>query len=272
MNAEEIKSLRGLVATVVLTGSVMEEFSQCREDMRAWCVTNGFINVEWLNFSAQLVEVGRDQVIAHAAENKYNFALMIDADATFKPELLAQMLQSAFDTVPDSDALGAYAQLKHSPFLPVIDTGTGTWEAHFPGEGILSCIRTGGHCVLVKTSAWEKFGPPWFRTRNTLRPLDVMKELDNFARVHNHGVNPFAGKDWTKLLDETTRTQGGVISGVGEDSGFCDALLAAGGKLYVDTNIVTGHIRKVNTSPDDLRDAMRAKSRLLAASVGVKKS
>lgn len=272
MNPEDLKKLRGLVASVVLTGSVLEEFSQCLMDMRAWCVEQGFINVEWQHFSAQLVETGRDQVVAHAKKNNYDFALMIDADAVFKPELLAQMLQSAFVSVPDSDALGAYAQLKHHPYLPVIDTGTGTWEPHFPGEGILQCIRTGGHCIMVKKSAWQKFGPPWFRTRDTLRPADAMRELDNYARVNNDGKNPFAGETWTKLLDKASLENGGVISSVGEDSGFCDALLAAGGRLYVDTNIVTGHITKKTIMPSDLRDSIREKSRLLAASVGVKQT
>jgi hypothetical protein len=269
MQAEDLTKLRGIVATVVLTGSVMEEFSQCLGDMRAWAIEHGFVNVEWQQFSAQLVEHGRDAVIQHAKDNDYDFALMIDADAVFGADTLGKMLHSAFMRVPQSDALSAYAQLKHEPYLPVIDTGTGTWEPHFPGEGILQCMRVGGHCIMVKKSAWQKFGPSWFRTRKTLRPVDALREVDNYARINKHGENPLEGETWTDLMNKATEESGGVISAVGEDSGFCDALCAAGGLIYVDCNIVTGHVTKRTIKATDLRDALKDKEKRLAAAVGV---
>ncbi len=122
---------------------------------------------------------------------------------------------------------------------------------------------------MVKSSAWNRFGPSWFRTRNTLKPMDALREVDNYARVHNHGENPLVSEVWQGLMEQATEEQGGSVSAVGEDSGFCDALLAAGGQLYVDTNIVTGHVTKKTVKATDLRDAMRDKQKMLALSVGV---
>lgn len=266
---DELKNLRGLVATVVLTGSVMEEFAACLMEARAHCITNGYTSIEWLTFPAQLVEAGRDTVLEHARDQNYDFAILIDADAVFNADLITAMLMSAFVTAADSDALGAYAQLKHDPYLPVIDTGTGTWEPHFPGEGILPCIRTGGHCILVKASAWQRMPQPWFRTRRTMKPMDALREVDNYARIKNDGKNPLDTADWRLLMEKASEEFGGVIASVGEDSGFCDSLLAHGGKLYVDCNIVTGHIAKKTIRAQDLREAMKSRQRKLGLSVGV---
>jgi len=265
----ELKDLRGLVATVVTTGTVMEEFSQCLCNMRAWCVTEGFVNIEWQQFSATLVEAGRDAVVAHAKENSYDFVLMVDADAVFKDTMLFEMLETAFVAAPESDAVSAYAQLKHPPYLPVIDTGTGTWEPHFPGEGILKCMRVGGHCILIKPSAWNRFGPPWFRTRNTLKPMDALREVDNYARINNHGENPLADAAWLSLMNKATEEFGGSTATVGEDSGFCDTLSAYGGSIFVNTNIITGHVTKRTIFAKDLRDSLQEKKAKLALSVGV---
>ena len=266
----ELNKLRGLCASVVISGTVQEEFSSCWAEMRAYNITTDFTSVEYGYFSAQLVEQGRDQVCAHALKENYEWLLMVDADAVFKADLLQELLHTAFVTHPDSHAVSAYAQLKHKPYLPVIDTGTGTWEPHFPGEGVLSAIRTGGHCILVKVSALRLFGPPWFRTRQTLKPMDALREVDNYARITLSGKNPFSEiSAWDELMEKAQSEYGGVSSAVGEDSGFCDALLASGGKLYVNTNVVTGHIAKHTINADMLRDEMRKKVALPKLSVGV---
>jgi len=44
---------------------------------------------------------------------------------------------------------------------------------------------------------------------------------------------------------------------VGEDSGFCDRVKAAGGFIAVDTSVVAGHTVKRVIKADDLREAMK---------------
>lgn len=265
-----LRGLKGLVATVVTTGHVEENFAWNLMEMRSWCDRNDFHNVEWRSFHAVLVEHGRDEVLRHALSEGYDFVLQIDADAAPIPaDALLRILHTAFIAVPDSAVVGAYAQLKTPPYLPTIDTGTGTWEVHFPGEGILPVIRTGAHFILVKPPILTKFGPPWFRTRLSFRPIDALREVDNFARLNRHGKNPLAGEEWTSLLEAAREQSGGVESPVGEDSGFCDAVLAAGGKIYVDTDLVIGHIGKKLITPEMLKEEMDKRVKKVKRAVGV---
>ena len=270
---EHLQNLRGCIATVCLSGLVDEYFSQAREDMRSWNDKNGFVNVEYLTVSATLVEPGRDSILEHALKQDppYDFVLQIDADAAPIPqEALAQILYSAYIEAPDSDVVGAYCQLKHKPYLPTIDTGTGTWEPIFPGEGLIPVIRTGGHFLLTKTGILTKFGPPWFKTRRTMRPIDALTEVDNYARLKLHGENPFRDNDaWEDLQTKAREEGGGVVSTAGEDSGFCDALKAVGGKIYVNTNLVIGHVAKRIIKPSDLKDTLTKKGEMFDSVVGI---
>jgi len=280
MNEEELdlRSLRGLVATVVLTGSVDEHYAQSLSNVRSWCDRNGFHNIEWANFQAQLVEAGRDAVCHHAldpsgdgSENAYDWIIQIDADAAPIPEdVVAALLYDGFVQVPHADVVGAYCQLKNPPFLPTIDTGTGTWEPHWPGEGLLPVMRTGGHCLLIKTPILRRFGPPWFKTRRTIMPLDAIAELDNYARCKLDGENPLRESPaWQKLVEKASEDQVGAPAHVGEDSGFCDAVKAVGGSIYVNADLVVGHVGKRIISPRDLRDEKRKGERKVRAMCGL---
>jgi hypothetical protein len=273
---DALRELRGLVATVVLTGSVDEYYAQALSNVRSWCDRNGFHNIEWAAFQAQLVEAGRDSVIEHALapapnEPPYDWIIQIDADAApIQEDIVLQLLHDAYVLVPEANVVGAYCQLKSPPYLPTIDTGTGTWEPIFPGNGLIPVIRTGGHCLLIKTPILGVFGPPWFRTRRTVRPVDAFAEVDNYARIKLSGKNPFADlEEWGKLVTSVKEESGGGVHNVGEDSGFCDAVVAAGGRIVVDTNIVVGHVGKKIYSPIDLRESMneRKATNLLACGV-----
>ena len=267
---EQFSKLRGLCATVVTSGVVEPQFAQCHEDMRSFNDVNGLRSVEYKQFSASLVEAGRDAVVAHAIQQNYDYILMTDADATFPPDALYKILDTAYNKVPDSDLVGGYCQLKGS-LVPTIDTGTGTWELHFPGEGILPVIRTGAHFILCKRSVFDKMGPPpWFRTRHAPRLLDVLYEVDGASRQAFSGENPFSRMDeWKKLMDAAAKNAGGGPSSVGEDSGLCDRLRAAGGRIYVDTDIVTGHIYKDVITPAKLKEALEKRQKTARLVCGV---
>lgn len=274
MNPEEtsrLQALPGVVATVITTGAEDPHFGQALSDMRSFNDRNGWHRVEYIKIHCPFVETGRDEVVEHALKQRYAWLLMIDADAApFAPESLARILHTAFVAAPHADVVGAYCQLKNPPFLPTIDTGSGTWEAHYPGEGILPVIRTGGHFLLVKPSICTRFGPPWFRTRRTLRPIDALAEVDNYARVKEAGENRLTQTEtWRNLLDQAKAEGGGAVSTVGEDSGFSDAVKAAGGTIVVDTRIYVGHVGKRVVAPEMLNDEMKRREARLRAAVGV---
>jgi hypothetical protein len=267
---EQFGKLRGLCATVVTTGSVEALFAQCHEDLRSFNDRNGLHSIEYKQFYAALVEAGRDAVVAHALANQYDFLVMIDADATFAPDALYKILDTAYNAVPDSDAVGAYCQLKGA-MTPTLDTGSGTWEIHYPGEGVIPVIRTGAHFILCKASAFQKMGPaPWFRTRHAPRALDVLAEMDGMSRQAFSGSNPFSSmQEWKKLLEAAAKNSQGGPSSVGEDSGFCDRLLASGGRIYVNCDIVTGHIYKDVITPRKLKERVDKHERAVRLHVGV---
>ena len=171
----QLTGLRGLVATVCTTGSIRPQFSQCLSNMRDWNTRNGFQQVEYRYFHAVLVEAGRDNAVKHMlqpspGEQSYDWMLQIDADATFPQDTLAKLLNTVYVTRPQFDAIGAYSTLKSWPYLPTIDTGSGTWEEHYPGEGILQVIRTGAHCLLTKQSCFQRVSDPWFRSKLHMQP------------------------------------------------------------------------------------------------------
>jgi len=268
----DIRELSGLVATVVLTGSIEPDFAYNLMEMRSYNEANDFKKIEYQQFDAKLVEAGRDAAVAHAIKTDYHWILQIDADAApFPPNALLVLLQDAFVDFPQADVVGAYCQLKSPIPLPTIDTGTGTWEEHYPDTGVLPVIRTGAHFLLAKRSAFAKMGAaPWFRTRTSQRALDAMFEVDSFARCNLDGENPLtANPEWDTLLHSAVATSRGGPSHVGEDSGFCDRLRAVGGTILVDTRVVAGHIGKQNITPDMLRDAMESRDRNIRMACGI---
>ena len=267
-----LNSLPGLVATVCTTGFVEPDFAYNLMELRSFNERSDFRKVEYRQFDAKLVEAGRDAAVEHALTNGYQWILQIDADAApFPPDALVKLLQTAYVEVPHADHVGAYCQLKSPVPLPTIDTGTGTWEEHYPDTGVLPVIRTGAHFVLTKRSAFERLGnPPYFRTRHAGRPIDALFEVDNFARCNLDGENPLTvNPEWDTLLHSAAKVSSEGPANVGEDSGFCDRLRAVGGSIFVDTRIVAGHIGKRQITPDMLRDALESRDRNVRMACGV---
>lgn len=268
----DLSALRGLVATCVGVGGVDSDFASAREEMRVFCVENGFKNIEWRTFPCVLVEAGRDEVAMHALREGYDWVLQIDADAApFPPDALLRLLRRAYVDAPDADAVGAYCQLKQPPYIPTIDTGTGTWEVHYPGEGLLPVIRTGGHFLLAKTSAYRRMGAaPWHRTRLAPSLLRTLSELDGAARQHFDNRNPFSDlPQWDVLVSAARSGPHTGESSVGEDSGFCDRLITMGGRIYVDTDLVAGHVTKSFITPQMLKAQIETRDRQVRAACGI---
>jgi hypothetical protein len=268
-----VRGTRGLVSSIALSGYIRPEFSQCWAEMRSWNDRNGLLQVEYRHDNGVLIESARDAVCMHALKEKYDWVLQIDADAApFAPDSCARMVQTLFVTHSFLSALGAWAQVKGFPHHPTIDTGSGTWEEHYPGEGIIPVIRTGAHFLMVKVDAFKRMGPPpWFRTRIAPNPLQAMKEVDNWARQRHRGRNPLWTKQWELLMEEA------YLSGpprgvgpVGEDSAFCDNLRSFGMMMAVDTDMVVGHVATKTIMPSDFIEAYGRQLREQRLALGVR--
>ncbi len=267
----DLRTLPGLVATCITGAIVAPEFSDALAELRSYNDRNGIHKVEYKKFYAALVEEGRDNAVRHMLKEKYAWVLQIDADAGFFPaDSVMRMLTTLYHAMPHAHVLGGYCQLKGYPYFPTIDTGTGTWEEHYPGEGVIPVIRTGAHFFMCKREAFAMTGPPWFRTRLAEAPLHAMIDVDNFARTRLGGENPFAKHaEWETLMMQARKLTPSVTH-VGEDSSFFDKLRAVGGHAYVDTDLVVGHTASKTISPTDFIDAMKKHKQTQAACVGLR--
>ena len=268
--SQTLQDLKGLVAVVSLTGTIRDQTAVCLSNMRSFNDRNNWHNIEYATFPAVLVEAGRDDAAKHMLVNNYEWMLQIDADAApFADLAVPHFLNRLFVDFPQFDMMGGYCQLRPSG-QPTIDTGSGTWEEHYPGEGVLPVCRTGGHFFMVKQQAFKRFGPPWFRTRLPNAPVRAMKDLDNFARMKLGGNNPLTEHpEWDTLLHEAVRVSGPEQTPVGEDSAFCDNLRASGGLIAVDTDFVVGHVGTEIIMPQKYVDNVKTARRRERMLVGV---
>lgn len=261
--AQQIQIPPGLFV-VTTYGSVTQQTTQAIWDLRSFSEAQGLKNVGWMMVPGALVEKARNDAVRAMLNGLKNhqtgeairceWLCFCDADMVPPPDALTRILGTAYGTHPWADVVGGYCNLRGDIALPTIDTGTGTWESHFPGRGVLEVIRTGAAFLLCKRHVFERFPAPWFRLRVPARPLDFMAEIDNWARIKMDGKNPFRdlpGKPWEKLMQlaaSDPSSAPGQFSPfeVGEDSGFCDRVHAVGGlRIVVDTNIEIPHLDTV---------------------------
>lgn len=229
-------------------GQIRVETAMCLAEGRLHMAQRG-MPIQQAHFGGALVDKARnDACRALLANPNLGYLIFVDGDMTFPVPALAQLVQSAYTHAQWADVLGGYCVLRNGA-IPTIDTGTGTWESHFPGGGVKEVIRTGGAFLLVKRHVLERVAQPWFACRFPMRWLDALAEIDNFARTKFDGANPFRdlpGQPWERLTEIASadpQSAGPTVGfEVGEDSGFCDRVRAAGLRVAVDTDVEIGHI------------------------------
>ncbi len=264
----EIQIPPGLVV-VTTYGSITQQTAQSLMEMRSFSEAQGLRNIKYSMIPGTLVEKARNEAVRMMLRENFGWICMIDGDMQFDPNSLvapadqrAGLLQVAFGEQPHWDVLGAYCPLRGEMAIPTIDSGTGTWESHYPNSGVIPVMRTGGAFLLVKRRVFEGMADPWFRMRVPARPIDFMAEVDNYCRMKFNGANPFRhipGDYWEKLeqcaKDDPSAVQFTPVE-VGEDSGFCDRAKMAGFQLAVHTGVVCGHVEQRVTTWADHKKAM----------------
>ncbi len=268
----------GGVVAVTTYGQITGATAECLMNARSFNEKHGVTNVHYIMVPGTLVDRARNDAVRRALEAKAGWLMFIDGDMTFTENSIYELLVAAYHTRPDADMIGGYCNLKGEPYMPTIDTGTGTWEEHYPGEGIIEVIRTGAAFILMKMHIYGVLKAPWYSTRTPKRAIDHLAEVDNFARCKLNDHNPFRelpGTPWEKLeraaMDDRGAVQGvWQPSEVGEDSSFCDRVKASGFRVFVNTNIATGHVETRVLTWKDHRDAMRKRENdsLLMSGIG----
>ena len=263
---------------VVLTtyGSITMETMAAWGNMREHTIRAGITPV-WSMVHGTLVDRARNQAVVEFLRNQppLGWMLFVDGDAIFGADSLLKILMTAYGDYPQADAVGAYCTLRGEPYLPTIDTGTGTWESVLPGQGVMEVMRTGSAFILLKRHCFERVEGPWYGTRNPMRPLDALAEVDNFAHTKFDGRNPLADTaEWQALLkcakdDPSSQQPHNITQFVGEDSNWCDRMRFAGMRVFVNTDVEVHHLDRVVRSAKDHREVMERNAALTRVLVGV---
>lgn len=265
---------------VVVTtwGSLCMEMVQSLMEMRAVCQDAGLKPI-WSFVPGSLVDRARNQAVVQFLNIKppLGWLLFVDGDAVFQPNALLSLLQVAYGSHTFADAVGGFCTLRGDPYLPTVDTGTGTWESWLPGQGVVEVMRTGSAFILIKRHVFEKIPGPWYGTRNPMRPIDALAEVDNFAHTKFDGKNPLTDvPEWQALLkcakdDPSTHARKDIAAFVGEDSNACDWMAFQGLRIFVHTDVEVHHVDRVIRSAADHRDTMKKRDSLLRHCVGLQK-
>lgn len=274
--SNEIQVPAGM-AVLTTWGQITMETYHAIGALREKCVRDK-LNVVWNTVPGSLVDRARNNAVAQflAHQPPLGWLLFIDGDAAFAPDALHHLLAFAYGEGKDfCDAVGGYCTLRGEPYLPTIDTGTGTWESVLPGQGPLEVMRTGSAFILLKRQCFEKVPGPWYGTRNPMRAIDAMIEVDNFARTRFDGQNPMASTpEWQTLLqcakdDPGSRAPHNPTAFVGEDSNWCDQMRFAGLRIFVNTDVQVDHVDRAIRSAADHREYMEKNERRILGLVGV---
>lgn len=263
-------------------GVITAETFQTVLDMQRHCYQQGLHNVSFTTIQGNLVDKARNEAAKVMLGNpNFKYLLFLDGDMLPAPDFVAAMLTTAYGLCPWADAIGAWCPLRGKPFLPTIDTGTGTWESTAAGIGPIEVIRTGSAAILVKRHVFERMEFPWYGVRPAPRAIDVLAEVDNYARCKMDGKNPLREHAAWDVLERCARQDAhdlrargqvglvNTLSSVGEDSAFADRMKANGFRIVVNTNIVVQHLERHAITPDDHYKAMKESERMVRLAAGV---
>ena len=231
-------------------GPIRHETAWATLEARSFTEQHGVNNIKYTMEPATLVERARNAAVRQAIRENQQYLFFCDGDTVFAPDAILAMLKTAYVDYPNADVVGGYVPLRGDLALPTIDSGSGCWESWFPDSGVVEVIRTGCAFLLIKRHVLDALRDPWFRLRVPSRPIDFMLEIDNFARIKFDGKNPLRdapGDAWARLEkcardDPSAAPENFTPIEVGEDSGFCDRVRAAGFHIYVNTDIACGHV------------------------------
>ena len=264
------------IVCVTTHGALTQQTVTSLLEARSFSEKQGLSNVQWVMESATLVEKARNAACRNMLAAGAGWLCFVDADMIFAPDAILRLLHTAYAEFPHADVVGAWCPLRGDMAIPTIDTGTGTWESWFPGSGTVEVIRTGAAFLPIKRHVLEALVDPWFRLRVPARPIDFMLEIDNFARIKFDGRNPLrdVGDAWDRLErcakdDPSIAPESFVPMEVGEDSGFCDRVRAAGLRIFVNTDIEIGHLDSRVLTGADHRKAVEDRERVQRLLCGI---
>ena len=269
-------SVPGGMVCVTTYGTLRAEMVNAWGNLREHFVRSN-LNAVFTFVPGSLVDRARNQAVVQFLNHQpaLGWLCFIDGDAVFNQDALHHLLAFAYGDGRYADVVGGYCVLRGEPYLPTIDTGTGTWESTLPGQGPIEVMRTGSAFIVLKRHVFENVAGPWYGTRNPMRPIDALAEVDNFAHTRFDGRNPLADTpEWQSLLqcakdDASSRQRHDPSAFVGEDSNWCDTLRFHGYRIFVHTDVEVSHADMTVRTAADHRECLKKMDGMNGTMVGL---
>jgi hypothetical protein len=199
---------RVMVATPTYTGAVAHECAQSMTIAAVHCATKGII-LEWV-FAAgfSLVQNGRNWLNAEFLDRpEFTHLLWLDDDLNFAPGAIVTLLAR------NLDAVGGVYTTKH-PTAAIFP-----YQAKGPVvDGLQEVLRLPGGFLLVSRRAAEA----------------VAAACGNWYELEHDGKKRMSPHVFEVIVKDEKMW--------GEDFVYCERLMHAGFKVYVETNLPFGHI------------------------------
>jgi len=198
---------RGLVATYSAEEHVKIDFMRSLMGLRR---SDG-VGFSYYHHTRSPIHLARQLVADYALDNGFDWLVQLDDDATFPDDLLRRLLSH------QKDVVCALAYQRWPPYLACAydtepDGITGTPLEGIEHTGLRRVDVSGFHCSIIRTSVFKRL---------------------------REGTKDAEGK---VLVPGTRAYYGGFENRVGEDFAMSLNLRKLGIPVYVDTNLIAGHI------------------------------
>lgn len=127
--------------------------------------------------SSSFLVGGRNEQIRLALTTSAKWILMLDADMTFEPDLIARLRRHA---TPDRIVGGLCCTATGLPVMFGFDGQR--IESWTPGA-LVPVLATGGACLLIHRSVFERLPAPWFFMTREGHQMDQDQQFLRYARL-----------------------------------------------------------------------------------------
>lgn len=171
--------------------------------------TVGPYKLDVFHYARGIVHVARNAVALHAVDRGYSHVLFVDDDMIVPPDLVQRLLAA------NKDVVGTLAYQRLGDHLPCVFNWDKGANGYVPvhgveKKGLLKVDAVGFGAVMIKVDVIKAM-----LEENAADP--DMREQDRLREVFS----------WGRL---------------GEDLGFCKRAVALGYEVWVDTDVILGHV------------------------------
>ncbi len=198
-----------------LSGSY--QFRNCLDDVLGYMVKKGF-KLQATYVPSSLLPANRNTIVRKGLEVGAKYIMMFDGDQTFQPDIIELLMEHRKPVV------SALYFVKTPPFRPLMLRRVNHEYVpviHWEDGELVSVDAMGGGGLLIETSVFNRIPAPAFACPPTfLRYNGARRKYEIDKEIRKQGIDKVLGEDvWFAHLCEECEVE-----------------------MFVDTNVVMGHI------------------------------